>query len=152
VRSALDALTAEHETALIDAALSAVLLADADGGRNLLVVFSDGTDTASFMPEQAVLETARRSSGVVYGVASDRDDPRFLRELANVTGGRLIQLESSGDPGSVFIDILEEFRRRYLVTFTPTGVPAGGWHRLDVRVTRRGARVQARTGYVSTAP
>jgi hypothetical protein len=141
---------ARGHTALIEAALSAVLLADGDPGRNLVVMFSDGADTASFVPADRVIETARRSWPLVYAVAARRDDSRFLRDLATVTGGRLVETDDATDPGASLRTILDEVRRRYLVTFTPAGVERGGWHRLDVRVTRRGARVHARTGYVST--
>ncbi|MEZ5289261.1 MAG: VWA domain-containing protein [Vicinamibacterales bacterium] len=152
VARALDETTASGDTALVDAALGAVLVADRDGGRNVVVIFSDGTDTASFMPADRVVQTAERSRVLVYGVAAPGvDDTGFLRALAAGTGGRLVELERAGDPGAAFRDILEEVRRRYLVTFTPTGVARGGWHRLDVRVNRRGARVHARSGYVSAS-
>jgi hypothetical protein len=34
----------------------------------------------------------------------------------------------------------------------PNGVPSGGFHRLDVRVTRRGLSVKARPGYIGVEP
>jgi hypothetical protein len=50
---------------------------------------------------------------------------------------------------SRFVTILEEFRHRYLLSYSPKGVQPGGWHRLDVRVkNRRGATVRARPGYI----
>lgn len=150
VAAALDASDGVGETSLIEAALSAMLLADADGGRNVVVLFSDGADTASFVPADRVIETARRSRPLVYGVAARRDDSRFLHDLTQVTGGRLIEIDNEADPGPTFRTILAEVRQRYLVTFTPSGVERGGWHRLDVRVKRRGVSVQARAGYVST--
>jgi hypothetical protein len=45
------------------------------------------------------------------------------------------------------VSIFDEFRQRYLLTYTPEGVDADGWHDLDVRVKRRGADVTARPGY-----
>ena len=47
-----------------------------------------------------------------------------------------------------FSRVVNEFRSRYLLTYTPEGVDAGGWHELDVRVRGRGRRVQARRGYL----
>jgi hypothetical protein len=48
----------------------------------------------------------------------------------------------------VFQAILREYRQRYIISFTPTGVGSGdGWHDLEVRVKRRGATVRARTRY-----
>jgi hypothetical protein len=44
--------------------------------------------------------------------------------------------------------VLEEFRQRYLVSYTPRGVAKDGWHRLTVRV-KRGGTVKARPGYLA---
>jgi hypothetical protein len=49
----------------------------------------------------------------------------------------------------MFVGVLEEFRQRYLLSYSPQGVPTGGWHRLEVRVKRRGATVKARPGYLA---
>ena len=45
--------------------------------------------------------------------------------------------------------MLEEFRRSYLVSYTPRGVDRNGWHRLDVRVKGRRVNVRARPGYLA---
>ena len=152
VRQALDAGAPRGDTALVDAALAAMLLGDTDAARTLVVVFSDGVDTASFTRPALALESARRVNGVVYGVSTGGDDVPFLQDLATATGGRVVRTGASGDPGAAFLDVLREFRRRYVITFTPTGAPTGGWHDLTVRVNRRGAKVQARAGYFSTRP
>jgi VWFA-related protein len=150
VRAALATAEGIGDTALVDAALGAMLAGDTDAARTLVMIFSDGVDTASFVPAARVLETARRLNGVVYGVSTVRDDVRFLRELTEATGGRLIELQEGGDPAAAYLEILQEFRRRYVITFTPAGVTAGGWHTLAVRVNRPRARVQARNGYFSS--
>ena len=151
VRAALDQTEAGGDTALVDASLGAMLLGDTDAGRTLVVVFSDGVDTASFVRPELVLETARRVNGVVYGVSSSAEETRFLKSLTSATGGRIIEIGRTGDPGPAFLEVLREFRRRYVITFTPTGVTPGGWHKLEVRVNRPRARVQARAGYFSSA-
>lgn len=150
VRQALPLTTAEGDTALIDAALAAMLLGESDGGRTLVVLFSDGVDTASFTRPAVVVETARRVNAVVYAVSTQTEDRRFLRDLTEATGGRVIEVHPSADPGPAFLEILQEFRRRYVITFMPTGVERGGWHQLSVRVKGRNAKVQARPGYFST--
>ena len=149
VRAALARPVAEGETALVDGALSAMLLGDTDAGRTLVVVFSDGVDTASFTRPALALDTARRVNGVVYAVSTGADDG-FLRALTTATGGRVIKIGAAGDPGAAFRQILQEFRRRYVITFTPAGVARGGWHTLHVRVKRPRIRVQARAGYFSS--
>ena len=153
VRQALAGTSAEGDTALIDAALAGMLLGDTEGGRTLVVIFSDGVDTASFTRAEVALETARRVNGVIYAVATTSGgDSRFLRDVAEATGGRVIDIGNEGNPGPAFLEILQEFRRRYVITYTPTAVVRGGWHPLSVRVKRPGARVQARPGYFSTQP
>lgn len=71
----------------------------------------------------------------------------LLDDLTEATGGGLFQTESSSALEATFVRIIDEFRHRYLVSYSPTRVDAAGWHRLDVRVRPRGATVRARPGY-----
>jgi VWFA-related protein len=153
LQGALLGTTADGDTALIDATLAGMLVGDTEGGRTLVVIFSDGIDTASFTTAEVALETARRVNGVVYGVAATSGgDARFLRDVTAATGGRVLEIGATGNPGPAFLEILQEFRRRYVITYTPAGVSRGGWHQLNVRVRRGNPRVQARPGYFSTQP
>lgn len=148
VRDALAAATGLGRTSLVDAAYTAMVVGESDVGRALLIVFSDGRDTASWLPAQSVLDTAKRSDVVVYGVSIGHSKPEFLRELTSLTGGRLFEAEKTENLAQIFLDVLKEFRQRYLVSYTPRGVATDGWHRLDVRVKRRGV-VKARPGYLA---
>ena len=151
VRAALDATQAGGDTALVDAAQAALVLGEAEVGRSLLVVFSDGVDTASFLPEDRVLEAARRANTVAYGVwAGGPARPAFLRALTEATGGRLLDAGDGPALRQAFVDVLGEARQRYLLAFTPTGVAPGGWHTLAVKVNGRRATVRARAGYFGT--
>jgi VWFA-related protein len=152
VRTALRAAAPKGDTALVDAAAAAMLRGDAQGGRTLVVLFSDGVDTASLTPADHVIETAQRVNGIVYAVWAGDGDARFLRDLTRATGGRVIDIGKGGDPAPAFLEILREFRSRYVLTYTPSGAPDGGWHALEVQVTRRGARVDARPGYFTARP
>ena len=147
VRAALDRAQGQGQTSLIDAAHAGMLLGESDVGRSLLIVFSDGVDTASWLTADAVLETARRGDVVVYSVEVGERRASFPRDLSEVTGGRLFGIESTRDLPATFSKILEEFRMRYLVSYSPQGVPPGGWHRLEVRVKNRNVSVKARPGY-----
>jgi Ca-activated chloride channel family protein len=136
------------QTSLVDGTYGAIALAGSDIGRSLLIVFSDGVDTASFLAPDVVLQSARRSDVVVYGVAMrGRISPTFLKDLGELTGGSVFEIESTKDLSQTFLRILEEFRRRYLLSFSPRGVAPTGWHRLDVRIKGRRATVSARAGY-----
>jgi VWFA-related protein len=150
-RSCVDRSLAAAEpignTALVDGILSAMISGESDVGRSLLMVFSDGLDTSSFLNTDRVLDMGRRSDVVVYTIASREARPDFLEELSELTGGRVHEVGRDEDLSTTFRGILDEFRHRYLVTYTPKGVAKDGWHKLDVRVNRSGARVKARPGY-----
>jgi VWFA-related protein len=148
VREALDAVEPIGQTSLVDGTSAAIALSGSDVGRSLLIVFSDGVDTSSFLSSDVVLQSARRADVVTYGVAvRSRISPKFLKELGELTGGSVIEIESTKDLSQTFLRILDEFRQRYLLSFTPRGVPATGWHRLEVRVKGRRGNVSARAGY-----
>jgi VWFA-related protein len=148
-RSALERANGAGSTALIDGAYAGIEVGESDAGRALLIVFSDGLDTASWLPADKVLDAAKRSDVVTYAVAVRSPlKPEFLRDLTAFTGGRLFEVEKTEKLDAIFNGILQEFRQRYLVSYTPRGVAREGWHKLDVRV-RRGGVVKARPGYQS---
>ena len=149
IDSALSLAHAEGRTALRDAVYAAIVVAEADAGRSLVLVFSDGADTLSWLTPEQLLQTARKSDAVVYGVTV-HDSGALLRELGRTTGGGVLDVASMADVESAFRTVLNEFRHRYLVSYTPTGVASGGWHTLAVKVKKRGdgVRVLARPGYL----
>jgi VWFA-related protein len=137
-----------RSTALVDAAFSALLVAESDVGRSLVVVFSDGLDTVSWLRPLDVIDVAKRSDAIAYAVATrqgGRSD--FLVDLTEATGGSLFEVESTKDLGATFVAILNEFRQRYLISYTPRGVATTGWHSVVVRVKGRNLKVKARPGY-----
>ena len=167
-------MRARGGTALYDATLAAVALRESTAGPSLILVFSDGQDTVSWLDPRDVLVAARRSSAVVYGVtlersvrATDRadrqgrsqerrwfrDEPHvfarhYLSVLVDETGGSLFVAERADELSALFAAALGDFRSRYLLTYSPRGVDTDGWHEIDVEVDRRGMDVQARPGYL----
>ncbi|MBN2243923.1 MAG: VWA domain-containing protein [Acidobacteria bacterium] len=152
VRRALDRTRSRSygKTSLIDAGYAGLIHAESKADQPLIIVFSDGLDTSSWLTDDMVLESARRSNAIIYAVSVGRlPDRKFLRELTQSTGGFLVEIESTLDLGAVFVDILEEFRQRYLLTYVPTGVEKAGWHELEVKVkNHRYDSISARKGYV----
>ena len=150
LRVALSEAVGSDNTALTDATYAGIVVGESDVGRSLVIVFSDGVDTASWLTTDAVMDVARRSDVVVYGVSvRSPQKPDFLRDLTSTTGGRLLEVERASNLDAIFLGVLEEFRRRYLVSYTPRGVAPSGWHRLEVRV-KRNATVRARPGYLAS--
>src|SRR5437762_5781872 len=150
VRRALDEVFGFGETSLVDGVYAAMEVGESDAGRALLMVFSDGLDTSSWLTADAVLESARRSDAVAYSVAiGEGAGSPFLRELSALTGGTLYKVDSTRDLRATFLRILEEFRHRYLISYTPHGVSSSGWHRLEVKVKNHRAAIKARPGYLA---
>ena len=150
VRAALDEMKPAGGTTLVDGTYAALMLAGSDAGRDLVVVFSDGLDTDSILTADRVLEAARRTDAVVYGVtAGSSGRLGFLKTLSDQTGGQSLEIASSTDLQKSFVAILDEFRQRYVLSFTPRGVSDTGWHRLQVRVKGRRPTITARQGYTA---
>jgi VWFA-related protein len=150
LRNRLDALAAEGGTSLVDGTFAALALGDALPGRVLAVVFTDGLETASWLPQGYAVDAAKRTEVVLYGVRVGREGPAFVEQVASTTGGRLLQVGSPDRLRQAFVEILDEFRTRYVLRYTPRGVAPPGWHRLDVRVKARSAKVVVRKGYLVT--
>lgn len=148
VRRALEEAKPIGATSLIDAMYGALAMAGTGDRRTLLIVFSDGIDTASWLPAAAVINAAKRSETVIYAVsaAGTRQTPQMLRDVADATGGTVLEVDSKG-LATAFVKILNEFRQRYILSYTLPKTPSPGWHRIDVRVKPRGATVKARSGY-----
>jgi len=151
IRSALDEEPTEFaDTSVFDGAYTAMLLAGADTARGLVILFTDGEDTSSALSGPSVLDSARRADAVVYAVVAGKaDSPRFLNELGNATGGRVLKVGSMSKLRDAFLVVLEEFRHRYVLSYTPRGATRNGWHALTVRVRNRRAVVNARPGYMA---
>jgi VWFA-related protein len=152
VREALAAMSASGRTALRDGAFHAVALREPGDRRTVILLFSDGRDTASWLTGRRSIEAASRADVVVYPVVVQRWPPgrensEFLERLAEETGGRVVVAKSNSDLRATFTGILSEFRDRYVLTYQPDRVAGAGWHRIDVRLKGKNGRVTARRGY-----
>jgi VWFA-related protein len=85
-----------------------------------------------------------------YGrVRSQRQEPseRLLDALAEETGGRVVYATDEAALEKTFLEVLTEFRQRYVLSYTPTGVSDTGWHTTEVKLRGRSGDVRARRGY-----
>jgi Ca-activated chloride channel family protein len=148
IRAALREGKRGSRTSLMDAMYAGLALAERGDRRTLLLTFSDGVDTSSWLEPETVIDVAKQSSTVVYGVSTSAPSatPALLREIAHETGGEVLD-GTSRKLETAFTAILDEFRQRYLLTFSPDRMPSPGWHKLEVRVKRRGVTVKTRSGY-----
>ena len=150
VRDALGGLAGTGSTSLRDGVQLALSLTADARTRSLLLVFSDGEDTTSWLSEEDVLDTARRSAGVVHVIRFNTNE--FLDRIADATGGRSWAARSDAQLAQLFTQALDEMRARYVLTYTPARTPAKGWHAIKVSVKDRGSVVTARPGYFVAGP
>jgi Ca-activated chloride channel homolog len=153
MRRALDQETPSGPTVLVDAMFAAIGMTEPGDRRSLLIVFSDGLDTASWLQPNAVIRGAERSDVVIYAVStsSATHAPRLLRLVTDSTGGQMLEVDSAS-LATAFTRVLNEFRQRYVLSYTLSSAPSDGWHRLDVRVKNRDLTVRARPGYRVVRP
>jgi Ca-activated chloride channel homolog len=174
LRGLLDNLKAGGMTSFVDATYAGLALRETADGRALMLLFSDGRDTSSWLRAQTVLEAARRTDVVIYPVTlkpvvtavygmvvgatprrtvtvirPDETAGNLLEALADDTGGRVIYAENDDKLQTTFVQVLSEFRQRYVLSYTPGNVSQDGWHSVDVRVVSRSAQVKARRGYAA---
>jgi VWFA-related protein len=152
VTEALANVRPRGDTSWVDAAFAGLMVAESGSGRSLVLAFSDGVDTSSWLAPDAATGIARRTGVVVYGVSAGAGrKPDELASLADATGGRLISVDTTTALRGTFLQILDEFRHRYVLGFTPRGVSRTGWHALEVRLKSKRGAVKARPGYFGPA-
>jgi VWFA-related protein len=164
ITAAIERMTALGATALRDTIFAATVLREQAPGRVILLVFTDGMDTVSWLDTPTVIEAALRSDMVIYTVTTQppppesdeslyKDEPElfpgpFLGDLADRTGGERLQVKGgAAELTKTFAKIVSDFKSRYLLTYSPRNVPAGGWHPLEVKLKNRRGDVTARRGY-----
>lgn len=147
--SAIAGLQASGGTALNHAVHASILLAEHSAGRGLSIVFTDGEDTVSYLPSESIIDLAKRTEVVVYAVAmKSAGQAKLLRSMAEQSGGSLLTVGwDDANLRDTFVRIIDEFRVRYLLSYTPAAGNRKGWHKVEVRAKGAGLRVQARPGY-----
>jgi Ca-activated chloride channel homolog len=129
-------------------------------GRRIVLVFTDGNDTASRMRFGTVLDRAEteevmvyaiglQSETVVNGMRSRSRPDRSLKTLAERTGGGYFELSRADQMTSTFTRVAQELHSQYLLGFSPENRD-GKTHKLEVRVKKPGMTVRARKSYVAS--
>jgi VWFA-related protein len=151
---AIARMTAEGATSMIDA-LFVALKRRWGAGRPVVVLFSDGRDTSSWLENDDLLRAARESSATVYAVTTREEWPAtgesgpayLLRRIVETTGGAAWSSGSGPEIEAAFREVLETVNARYVLAYEPTGVPRAGRHRIELEVRRKGVDVRARREY-----
>lgn len=149
---AIDRLDPWSTTALHDAIIAAIDRVQAGTGRRALVILSDGNDRYSQASVDDVLQRARASDVMVYGVALARPRPPLFVDLSAATGGRSFEAANREALDRAVRSIARELRHQYLLGYTPSRPLTEGrgeWRAIRVDVDRPGVRARARQGYVN---
>jgi len=149
---------ATGQTALYDAVIQAQQHLQAGSrDKKVLLVISDGGDTASKHTLNDVLHLARQSDTLLYPIGiyhpSDPDqNPKVLSRLAKATGGQAFF------PGRLAVEeicerIAQDIRNQYTIGYLSTNTARPGSYR-EIQVTAKAAGrsrlfVRTRSGYVS---
>jgi Ca-activated chloride channel family protein len=147
-------------TKLYDALDISIDLLDEIEGRKVVLVFSDGDDTASRKSFNDVLTKAREKEVMVYAIGlqaeffngqrMQRSRPSgALRRLADETGGGYFELKKTAELAPTFTRVAQELHSLYSLGFTPTTLD-GKEHRLEVRV-KPGMTARARRSYIASS-
>ena len=156
---ALKDLQYGNPTRLYDALDASIDLLDEASGRKVVVVFTDGDDTASRRNFNDVLQKAREKEVMIYaiGLQSDffngqrmqRSRPTTaLRKLADETGGGYFELKRTSELAPTFTRVAQELHALYALGFTPQTID-GKEHRVELKV-KSGMTARARRSYIAS--
>lgn len=158
LENALRRLKSEGGTSMYDAIYFAAKDLEHRDGRRVIVIVTDGGDTTSAKRYHQALEEVQLADCVIYPIlvvpipteaGRNVGGENALTTLAQSTGGRVFTPSLGESLDAAFAEILRDLRTQYLIGFYPKNVPLTKerFHRLDVKVSQPGYRVQARTGY-----
>jgi Ca-activated chloride channel homolog len=158
--AALEELQFGNPTRLYDAIDASIDMLDEAKGRKIVLVFTDGDDTASRVGFGSVLDKAREKEVMVYAIGLQSEffngqrlqrtrPDRSLRRLADETGGGYFELKKTDELAPTFTRVAQELHSLYALGFTPATLD-GKEHKLDVRVRPQGMNARARKTYIAS--
>ncbi len=163
---ALDAtihsLQAGGETAMYDAIIaSSHKLSEHRNNkivRPVIILITDGADTASKATLRAAEEAATRSEAAIFALDANsiyETNPKgrlVLEKLTHETGGFVLSARENEDLKDSFSTIEKILRCQYALGYPPPDLEADGSFRsIEVTSNKQGLRVHARNGYYAPA-
>jgi Ca-activated chloride channel family protein len=149
-------------TALYDAITVYLSRVYGAGGRQVMVLFSDGEDSISSVSMGQALEMVRSSNVTIYPIAfgfgpgSRRRDFRaraFLQQLAEITGGEMFVPSGPQKLRGIYDSILAQLEAQYVMGFKSSNPNADGrLRKLEVRVKREAVECRHRKRYYAPQP
>jgi Ca-activated chloride channel family protein len=147
-----------NSTRLWDAAEASIEQLKRVSGRRVVLLFTDGDDTASKIGLGKVMDEARAAETMIYAIGLQsvyfngqrqvRSQPdKGLRKIADETGGGYFELKRTDDLGPTFTRVAQELHSQYVLGFAPA--TDGKLHKLEVRVKKPGMTARARKSYLA---
>lgn len=130
-----------------------------EAGRKALIITTDAEDEGSTNSLKNAIEAAQQANAVIHVLLIADRGGFFARgalygggsvahEMAEETGGRLINVRNDNDLDKAFDQISEELRSQYIVAYYPANQTANGAYRkVKVATTTQGLKVLTREGY-----
>ena len=126
--------------------------------RRAVILLSDGDDNQSHVSREEAIEMAQRAEVIVYTISTNvagsrgRGD-KVLERIAEATGGRAFFPFQLTDIANVFLEIQDELRSQYALSYRPADFRADGrYHSIEILAqNHKGLRVRSRRGYYAPA-
>lgn len=160
-QGALAAYVPAGGTALYDGLWTSLQHLRPEPGRRAIVVLSDGRDEdgpgtapGSTHTLAEVLALTREVGAAIFSIGlGERVDRSVLERLARESGGQAFLSRDPAELGAHFQLVVDNLRRRYIVSYTSTNpVNDGLWRTVDIRPRRDGLTVAAQGGYFAPDP
>ncbi len=126
--------------------------------RRAIILLSDGDDNMSHVSREEAIDMAQRADVIVYTISTNvsggrRAGDKVLERIADATGGRSFFPFQITDVANAFVEIQDELRSQYALSYTPTDFRADGRYRtIEILAqNHKGLRVRSRRGYYAPA-
>ena len=140
-------------TALWDAIEAGRAAVTGEGGRRVVLIFTDAADNSSRSDIDAVRTALQKDGVMTYAVGvrgRERLETRELTAIARATGGWYFELKPTDDVTARMQQIADELHRQYAIGFTPAALD-DRMHRIEVKVKRPALTVRARRAYLASS-
>jgi Ca-activated chloride channel family protein len=155
----LDHMRGEGGTALYDAIYAGSQALGKKAGRKILVLVTDGGDTAKNSTYEEALEQALRNEVMIYSIIDvpieasagrDLGGEHALIQLSEDTGGKHFYVDAGG-LDKAFAKVSDDLRTQYLIGYYPRNQePGKAFHHIQVTVPRAATEsfnIRHKTGY-----